>query len=354
MKTRTYNIGLAIMAITLILLQSCHKSMSDGENTPAIKIPVGKSTWTKLSFDSLFEYDRYVILEANDESLIRHIDKLYKTSERIFILDSFKRILIFDNNGRYVKTIDHTGNGPNEYVKLQDFDLEGDTLYILDSQNERILKYSTDDKFIASLDGKKAQGLIKFGGDTVAYNIGFGYADGEDGNDYSYSLITPQHSQYAICFNNAMLGRVYSHSGALPFYKPDCSGYLMALPFNGTIYAIDEATMMPTSLVNITIGDEKREINSSTSQNEVESIIKSDVTKVFYSIYRWGDDLFFGYDADDSPFVYAIVDLNGGQIKLNQAFRPDKNGFPIMPYSYMTDLRESQKLMSVVDPIAIR
>lgn len=348
-------ISFGSLATLLLALcwQSCSLSPVSKDDVLTISISSGKSSWTDFKTDSLFEYSDYIVLEATEQSLIKKIDKIYLADNRIYVLDGLSRIIIFDRNGHFLSSIDHHGNGPGEYLKLQDFDIVDDTLFLLDSQSPKILKYSTDNTFLGETKSLKAKGFLKLGQDRVGYNVEFGAADGVKRKDFSYALQADDNIDYALQFNDELLGRSFSHSGALPFYSYQNDKYLMSLPFNQELYYLDSASCMPLPLVRLDIANCNYTISNSTSGNEIEHILKETPTKILFSIYNWNNDLMVGYESADSPFVYAIVDLRDGRIKVNQPLRPDKNGLPVMPYAYISASRTKKQLLSVVDPLVI-
>ncbi|WP_416349531.1 6-bladed beta-propeller [Proteiniphilum sp.] len=73
----------------------------------------------------IFKECLIVSLRTNDNSLIRTIDRIYKSQDQIFILDrSSDKIFIFDTYGKYQNNIHKIGQGPREYISLMDFYLD--------------------------------------------------------------------------------------------------------------------------------------------------------------------------------------------------------------------------------------
>lgn len=85
----------------------------------------------ELSVLSLPSYEA-IALETTDNSLIKHINRLYCYQDTLFVFDrAMKRINLFNRNGKYIRTLSHVGQGPGEYVQIQDF--------CLDAKNKRII-----------------------------------------------------------------------------------------------------------------------------------------------------------------------------------------------------------------------
>ncbi|WP_244155099.1 6-bladed beta-propeller [Parabacteroides massiliensis] len=79
-----------------------------------------RPTWTKLFSD------RYEItpLETTSSCLIGQIDKIRKFRNHYYILSSNgKTIHHFDKDGKFVSSLNRQGQGPEEYPRIEDFDV---------------------------------------------------------------------------------------------------------------------------------------------------------------------------------------------------------------------------------------
>lgn len=90
---------------------------------------------------------KYIPLELTDNSLIGSIDKILYRNKHFYIFDKSANmgILIFNENGKFIKALYRVGEGPGEYIAPIDFDVD-DTgnLYIADNARQRIIKYSAN------------------------------------------------------------------------------------------------------------------------------------------------------------------------------------------------------------------
>lgn len=98
----------------------------------------------------LKEY-KFVKLETIPESLIGGmIGKIRKFKNKIFISSDYKRISVFDNDGKFLYKINKVGAGPQEYVMLCDFDVYDNKIFILDIK--KILIFNDKGDFLNKID----------------------------------------------------------------------------------------------------------------------------------------------------------------------------------------------------------
>ena len=134
-----------------VLLASCTPAQQETEHT-AIFIPLaGKKT---LSVSDIFEEVRYIPLETNDSSLLRDLtgisfSKLMLKNGYIYTQYMSDPLFIFDENGKWIRTIDHRGQGPGEYLYFRSFDVnDNKEIVVLDNHRRKILFYSWEGKFL--------------------------------------------------------------------------------------------------------------------------------------------------------------------------------------------------------------
>ena len=126
--------------LLLLIFQSCKQKKID----EAEKLILDVSTLEyklQLDFDQIS--GKFIQLETNDESIIGRIDKVITHKNRIFILDKelSKSIYIFTAKGRYLNKIAKIGQGPGEYIALDDITLTGNEIVILDIDQEKLIYY---------------------------------------------------------------------------------------------------------------------------------------------------------------------------------------------------------------------
>lgn len=90
---------------------------------------------------------KYIPLELTDNSLIGSIDKVLYRNRHFYIFDKSANmgILIFNENGKFIKALYRVGEGPGEYIAPIDFDVDAaGNLYIADNARQKIIKYNVN------------------------------------------------------------------------------------------------------------------------------------------------------------------------------------------------------------------
>lgn len=97
-------------------------------------------------------------LEANDSSMLYGIAHMEKIGNELFIQvgSQFKK---FDaTSGRYLGNISGKGNGPGEYNSISTMWAEGDTLFLQDPNNDRVLTFSPSGQLLGEIDIENLEG----------------------------------------------------------------------------------------------------------------------------------------------------------------------------------------------------
>jgi len=103
---------------------------------------------------SLYKSVRTIILETGDDCMIGRISAIQVFDNHIFILDSrvAKSLFVFDSKGKFIRKIGNIGQGPGEYVEVQDFTLDTEScmIYLYDARN-RVHTYQFDGTYLNSI-----------------------------------------------------------------------------------------------------------------------------------------------------------------------------------------------------------
>lgn len=177
MSIRYYIILIIAVGITACSPQS-KKADKLSEYSISIENPMGLKEMPLSNFvDSIST----VILETTNESLMSHASNIVIYKNKIYISDvKTESIKVFTDKGEFIKSFHKQGSGPQDYVKLTDFSVDNDCIYILDMLSRAVLIYNLDLDFLerVKLTGPGLN-LIATNDNIWVYNI-FGHSTKDD------------------------------------------------------------------------------------------------------------------------------------------------------------------------------
>lgn len=142
-----------LYTIILLVLTSCQKKIDTPVLFGNISITGEKNSKVKLS--ELFGTNyRIIPLETKEESLVGQINKIKKYNNQYYILTSNHILFHFDENGKFISSLNKRGKGPEEYLSIEDFDVypNGDKTEIWLTDFTKIKIYnSTDLSFLRTI-----------------------------------------------------------------------------------------------------------------------------------------------------------------------------------------------------------
>ena len=148
----------------VIILNNCSKARKTVDNTIIDNHKKSESLSSieeRLIDTTIFKSFSVIHLETNNESLFRSIDRISIKNELIYVYDnSLKKVIIFDQKGKYINHIHKIGQGPGEYISTIDFcvDEKSTELFLLCDRPYKIMRFSNDGQFISE---KRYSGLHK-------------------------------------------------------------------------------------------------------------------------------------------------------------------------------------------------
>lgn len=97
-------------------------------------------------------------LENSRDAAFSGINQIYYYKGHYYIFDKYgaNSLLVFDSIGNFIRRIGRKGHGPGEFIQLNAFTIQRDTIFALDANGQKILAYSTDGVY---LNDKKTAGL---------------------------------------------------------------------------------------------------------------------------------------------------------------------------------------------------
>lgn len=87
----------------------------------------------------------YIPLETTGASYIRNIDKIIVEDSIFYIFDNMsKKVFLFNQEGKFLQSINRVGQGPGEYTYPTDMQVDKDgNVYVSDFAAKRIIKYNS-------------------------------------------------------------------------------------------------------------------------------------------------------------------------------------------------------------------
>ena len=150
---------LIVFAIELFFI-SCDKDKREKpvyDNVTIVDAPIKHKARVKnpVHFMSCFSTDNYVELSNSDKNSLvdgRILD-IRVDGDTLFLLDH-SRIMLFDHDGNYIRTIGTQGRGRGEYLKIRSFDIntQQQQISLFDEGKYSINIYSYSGKFLRSFD----------------------------------------------------------------------------------------------------------------------------------------------------------------------------------------------------------
>ena len=108
----------------------------------------------KLQLSEITEEITAIELELTDESMINpdRINKVHLFDNLVFISE-FNQMLVFDMEGKFIRSIGSKGQGPGEYLHIKSFtvDEQNKIIYIIIDNNLKIIGYDLNGKFVKEL-----------------------------------------------------------------------------------------------------------------------------------------------------------------------------------------------------------
>lgn len=152
-----------ILVIFSLFLTSC-KSPSTFVST---SIVLDDKDMNYVSMSDIFECEKFVFLDSSAVCQISNIKRIIPYKNQYYILDNdiHKCILIYDENGNFIRKIGNVGKGKTEYQTVEDFTIEENSGNIIVlSSNSTLYIYKADGSFV---DKKKIDESVFW---NIAYN----------------------------------------------------------------------------------------------------------------------------------------------------------------------------------------
>ena len=140
--------------IVLLLLPavfySC-KFSSKEKKQESCMIKLNDTKQTVLTHEDVMEIKEWVALDSQDDAILGDISRIEAINGKYYLLDKViqKCVLVFDEQGKFLRKIGKVGQGPGEYAQIVDFTVHKNTVTILSPQST-IYQYDLQGTFLQS------------------------------------------------------------------------------------------------------------------------------------------------------------------------------------------------------------
>lgn len=142
-----------LFVFVICIMSACinHSSVIK-QSSPVYSFKINTEKVSEFNLKNIASLDRIIPLETKDECLITSIGKIFVIDSSIVVWDKGSdNIFIFDNLGRYQRSIGRKGPSPEEYTDIGDVQMNNDTIQILSVATRRIMNFTISGKFISSI-----------------------------------------------------------------------------------------------------------------------------------------------------------------------------------------------------------
>ncbi len=180
------------LLLLLLLLLSCTKKNGETVSTETsfFFVDIGRDfdNFDSVKVSSIADSIRYIPLETCEKSLLPDIVDVCIKNGYIFVRTKEQQLFVFSDTGKFLNKIGSKGNGPKEYRRIIDFDVDDKYVYILDYG--QIRQYNISGEYINSIRlPKLASQILKLNnGNFLCYIPDSQFKKTEQ--NYSFLIIT--------------------------------------------------------------------------------------------------------------------------------------------------------------------
>jgi hypothetical protein len=125
---------------------NCSSDKNSDIDSAIIKLNLPESGEDTLKTSSFADTVVFIPLETTKESLIQFIDQIWM-NDSVILINGGGSLLMFLQNGKFIRQIGKNGRGPGEYLSILHFDVIRDTIYISTTGRRSLLRYTFEGAF---------------------------------------------------------------------------------------------------------------------------------------------------------------------------------------------------------------
>lgn len=149
-----------------------HQNSKDNE---IVEVKVSEPAEKDSGENSIKSVD-FIPMQESSEAMFVNVDKMIYDNDEFYMLDRMgdNTLAVFDKNGKYLRSIGVKGEGPEEYVRAWDFDVDRTNVYVYDRMRDNMLVFKKTGEFVKSLKIPKSSNgfaLLENGGYIFAADM---------------------------------------------------------------------------------------------------------------------------------------------------------------------------------------
>ncbi len=235
-KSKMLVISVIIMIHILSMLSCAIDSKTHDTDYPIINVDVDFGSATD-STGLFFDNYKYVTLQLNDSLPVGNID-LFDMRDDKYVIVSRNIIHVYESNGNELSCFDRKGNGPGEYIEIQDISMGDKGIYVLSWSQKKIILYDIHGNYLET------------------YNLPYSYAAlccndndniwlaSESDNESKYEFSLYDTKEMEIIGNYIPFDQNQSTYSSIRIFNPfiftSDKEILLAKQYDYKIYGIDE------------------------------------------------------------------------------------------------------------------
>ncbi len=144
--------------------------MVEDHSTYEVSLDENLSNIKSILLSEIGREIEYIKLETITESLLKSIDQIELCDSFIFVSDR-KKLIQFNNKGKFIRQIGAEGRGPGEFIYIRDFCIDENRrlIFILNSGSKQVIVYDFRGHFSNTFDLPTQQSQIALIGDSSLF-----------------------------------------------------------------------------------------------------------------------------------------------------------------------------------------
>lgn len=314
----------------LPLLAACSSGYSGPEELISADLRQGINHLSMLNLQDEIESVEYIPLETTEDpaSLLDGVSEYAVTSKYIYVSPvKEQRIVQFDRQGRFIKTLIPFGQGPGEFSNFlagMQADEENNRLYLFSAN--QIGVYTLEGEFIQNLNhGYQIVYQRKVGKDRYA-SVAFPYVPFQSGsyglgiftekgdtiavkNDFASPLVTPEKAGFTVG-----IAATFSSQQQSLLFKTGC---------NDTVFRISSDKIFPACVLNLQNSDQEIvRCLDATDFSSLHQKFEGNTDIFIFDFFETPRNYYFRCRYDGRHYV-ASVDKKTGDMLTEQCEQPE-------------------------------